>query len=190
MYSSSQVEKLIESVKDAEWENFNELVSIHELGKNEDNRYILVKILTKKGYKYSCLITNINDMTAKELFEFYNGRQTIEAFFKTCKNTYHIKNLRTRKFYGIYAFLIMVFITHNMITNMKKTLFKDTKIENMGMNAIHKEIGYIMANVIKKDNIIEVRIPPLNNLIKIVIDKLSSKDKQKNIPIFNNSILH
>lgn len=43
--------------------------------------------------------------SAVEMFHFYNKRQSIEAFFKSCKNIYNIKNLRTRKFDGIRAFL-------------------------------------------------------------------------------------
>ncbi|WP_279233124.1 transposase [Marinisporobacter balticus] len=48
---------------------------------------------------------SIEKMSAVELFHFYNQRQTIEAFFKMAKNVYGRKNLRTRKFYGIYTFL-------------------------------------------------------------------------------------
>lgn len=64
------------------------------------------------------LITNISvtEMEAVKLFYFYNGSQTIEAFFKMAKNTYNIKNLRTKRYYGIYAFLWLVFITHNLVS--------------------------------------------------------------------------
>lgn len=55
-------------------------------------------------------------MNPVELFHFYNGRQTIEAFFKMIKNIYHIRNLRTSKFYGIYGFMWLVFITYNLIS--------------------------------------------------------------------------
>jgi hypothetical protein len=188
MYSSTQAKKKAEAVREDEWEDINELVSIHEIEINTDKRYVLVRILTDKGCKYSCLITNINNMTASELFNFYNERQTIEAFFKTCKNTYHIKNLRTRKFNGIYAFLLMVFITHNMMINMKKTYFDNTKIEKMGMSAIYKEMGEIMVDIIEKDNITEVMIPPLNKLVKIVIEKLCYKYKQISIYMLNKDI--
>jgi hypothetical protein len=98
MYSNKQVKGLKETVNDEDWLEISELVSVHELERNSKSRYILVKILTKKGYQYSCLITNIENKTAEEIFYFYNKRQTIEAFFKTCKNTYSIKNLRTRKY--------------------------------------------------------------------------------------------
>ncbi|WP_445330208.1 hypothetical protein [Tepidibacter sp. Z1-5] len=57
----------------------------------------------------------------------------MEAFFKMAKNVYHIRNLRTTKFYRIYAFLWMVFITHNLIVLFKETLLKDTQLKNIGI---------------------------------------------------------
>ncbi|EKX78227.1 hypothetical protein CFSAN001628_020950 [Clostridium botulinum CFSAN001628] len=39
------------------------------------------------------------------------------------KNIYQIKNLRTRKFLGIYGFLWLVFITHNLISWFKSIFF-------------------------------------------------------------------
>ena len=71
-------------------------------------------------------------MHAIDLFHFYNKRQTIEAFFKMAKNIYNIKNLRTSKFYGIYAFLWLVFITHNLISQFKSTVLYGTELEDVG----------------------------------------------------------
>ncbi|WP_238861423.1 transposase [Clostridium sp. YIM B02569] len=70
----------------------------YELPQNNKARYIIIETLSSKGkLKYSLLITNIssNEMSTVELFHFYSGRQTIEAFFKMTKNVYHIRNLRT-----------------------------------------------------------------------------------------------
>jgi len=55
---------------------------------------------------YNFLRLKADEMDTVELFHFYNKRQTIEAFFKTCKEVYGIKNLRTSKFYGIYGFFM------------------------------------------------------------------------------------
>jgi len=57
---------------------------VYELPQNHGVRHIIVQTLSSKGkLKYSLLITNIssNEMNPVELFHFYNGRQTIEAFF-------------------------------------------------------------------------------------------------------------
>lgn len=190
MYSNNQVKRLKETVNDEDWLEISELVSVYELERNTNSRYILVKILTKKGYQYSCLITNIENKTAEEIFYFYNERQTIEAFFKTCKNTYSIKNLRTRKYHGIYSFLILVFITHNILINTKKIYFEGTKIESMGMKSIYSEFGYLMADVVKKDDNIEILIPKLNKLTEIIIDKLCNKNEQISIFMLNKCLLN
>jgi len=81
-------------------------------------KVMLVQFLGKYGdLTYTLLYTNISrkKLSAVEDFHFYNGRQTIEAFFKMAKNTYSIKNLRTSKFYGIYTFIWMVAMAHNLI---------------------------------------------------------------------------
>lgn len=61
-------------------------------------RIIVCEFVGKDGkIKCSHLLTNISpeEMDAVELFYFYNERQTIEAFFRTCKEVYGIKNIRT-----------------------------------------------------------------------------------------------
>src|SRR5215471_11750093 len=46
------------------------------------------------------LLTNL-DRAAKALFDFYNQRQTIEAFFKASKHVFGMANLRSRRFLAI-----------------------------------------------------------------------------------------
>lgn len=124
--------------------------------------------------KYSLLITNINlnEMSTVELFNFYNERQTIEAFFKMAKNIYQIKNLRTRKFHGIYGFLWLVFITHNLISWFKSTILYGTEFENMGVRSLVKTVGNIKGFVKRTSLGIKVNIPPLTKLAKLIADAL------------------
>lgn len=80
-------------------------------------RHVVVRTLTTKGdFEYTMLISNIPEskMSANELYHFYNGRQTTEAFFKTCKKSTHIKNIRTTRFNVIHAFLWIVFIAQKV----------------------------------------------------------------------------
>nr|WP_257785998.1 transposase [Geosporobacter ferrireducens] len=123
------------------------------------------------------MITNINSekMSAIELFHVYNERQTIEAFFKTCKEVYGIKNLRTSKFYGIYGFLWLVFITHNLITLMKNTTFNLSKLQNMGVQALIKKLGNISARVIELRDTIEIVLPSLSEIAKSFVEALQPK---------------
>jgi hypothetical protein len=126
-------------------------------------------------------------MSAVEVFHFYNERQTIEAFFKTCKETYGIKNLRTSKFYGIYGILWLVFITHNLITLMKNTTFKSSKLNNMGIDTLAKKLGSIYVKVIKFKNYIEVVLPSLSKLAKLFIEALQPKYDQLSFHEFLNT---
>jgi hypothetical protein len=118
-YSTAKAKNLAREIPYSEYTQADEAAWVYELPNTNGLRIIIVQILTKSGkLKYTMLVTNIdlNDMDAVQLFHFYNERQTIEAFFKMAKNVYHIKNLRTTSFYGIYGFLWLVFLTHNLIT--------------------------------------------------------------------------
>jgi len=125
----------------------------------------------------------------KYLFYYYNEKQTIEAFFKVCKSTYHIKNLRTRVFNGIYGFLWLVFLSHNIITLMKRTVLADTEIENIGMRELISKFGDIEADVVEEGNSFKLILPPLNRLSKVLIDTINSKYKQISIYMLNNPFL-
>ena len=114
-------------------------------------------------------------MDTVELFHFYNKRQTIEAFFKTCKQVYGIKNLRTSKFYGIYGFLWLVFISHNLIILMKNTAFSTSDFGNIGIGSLVKKLGTITARIIESENHIEIVLPSLSKLSKLFVETLRPK---------------
>lgn len=84
------------------------------------------------------------------------------------KNVYYIKNLRTSKFYGIYGFLGLVFITHNLISWFKSTVLYCTELENMGVRALVKTIGNIRDLVKRISAGIKVNIPLLTKLAKLI----------------------
>ena len=107
-FSTARADKIAKGIGKNDWEDIDGCVDLFELPSSDNLRHIIVRTLTSKGdFEYTMLVSNIplNQMSAVEMFHFYNKRQTIEAFFKTCKNIYNIKNLRTKKFDGIHAFL-------------------------------------------------------------------------------------
>jgi hypothetical protein len=71
------------------------------------------------------LVTNLDD-AAHALFDFYNQRQTIEAFFKASKHVFGTANLRSRPFLAIAVFLGFVLLTHNLLVWTKSALFAGT----------------------------------------------------------------
>jgi hypothetical protein len=109
-------------------------------------------------------------MLAMDVFHFYNKRQTIEAFFKSCKNVYHIKNLRTRKFNGIHAFLWIVFIAHNLITWFKSTMLSETMLEGIGTKTLVEKLGSIVAEVRKTHDSIVVVLPQISALARKFVE--------------------
>lgn len=174
-YSTKTASNIGKDICLTEFTQVAEAAWVHELPENNGIRNIIVQTLSKNGkVKYSLLITNIssNDMDAVEIFHFYNKRQTIEAFFKMAKNVYHIKNLRTSKFYGIYGFLWLVFITHNLVSWFKSTVLYGTKLDNVGVRALVKNIGSIRGFVKRTSEGIVVNIPPITKLAKMIADAI------------------
>ncbi|MBV4424122.1 transposase [Clostridium tyrobutyricum] len=174
-YSSVKAKSLAKNILYSEYDKADEAAWVYGLPQVNKARYIIVQTLSKRGnLKYSLLITNIIDkeMNAVEVFHFYNKRQTIEAFFKMAKNVYHIKNLRTSKFYGIYGFLWLVFITHNLISSFKATILRGTKLENVGVRVLVRSIGSIKAFVERTSRGINVNIPSITRLSRLIADAI------------------
>ena len=189
-FSSNQSTKLAKTIEKDQWQKVNIQVHLAEISTSQGLRIIVCEFVGKDGkIKYSHLITDIapEKMSALEIFQFYNERQTIEAFFKTCKETYGIKNLRTSKFYGIYGFLWLVFITHILITLMKNTTFSATKLEHMGIHALIKKLGSIPAKVIELKDRIEIILPNLSELAKSFVEALQPKYVQLSFYDFPNT---
>lgn len=187
-YSTVRATNIAKTIDKQDWIEVNECVDIYELPNTDGLRYIIVRVLTRKGdFEYAMLVSNIPlaKMSALEMFHFYNKRQTIEAFFKTCKNIYHIKNLRTRKFEGIQAFLWMVFITHNLLSWFKSTMLSDTKLEGVGTKTLVEKLGCIVAEVRKTGGTITVILPKISVLARKFVECMQPKYKQ--LPLFSTS---
>ncbi len=179
-YSTTRASNIAKTIAKEEYEEIDRFVDTYELPSEGDLRFIIVRTLTRKGdFIYTMLISNINkaEMSAHELFHFYNQRQTIEAFFKTCKNVYHMKNLRTRKFDGIYAFLWIVFITHNIISWMKRTIFHETKMENVGIGILINKLGMLVAEVRRTAETMEIVLPEISALGRRFVECIQQKSK-------------
>jgi hypothetical protein len=133
------------------------------------------------------LVSNISEskMSAKDLFYFYNRRQTIEAFFKKCKNIYNIRNLRTRAFNGIHAFLWIVFITHNMISWIKDSVFHESELEGVGTKTLVEKLGSIVAEIRKTPGKIEVILPEICVLARKFVECM--KPKYVQLSLFSTS---
>jgi hypothetical protein len=79
---------------------------------------------------YALLYTNLPGAawSVTQLFALYNERTTIEAFFCASRHVYNIRNLRSRKFTAIYAFLRFVLLTHNLLVWAKHARLAQTEL--------------------------------------------------------------
>lgn len=105
--------------------------------------------LTDGSYTYSMLYTNlpVQDFGIIRCFEFYNERQTIEAFFAQSRHVYNIQNMRSRQFHAIYAFLRFVFMTHNLIHWAKQARLKQTEFINSTSKQLFQQVGRVRARI-------------------------------------------
>jgi len=179
-YSTTRAANIAKTIAKEEYEEIDRFVDTYELPSEGSLRFVIVRTLTRKGdFVHTMLISNISkaEMSTHELFHFYNQRQTIEAFFNTCKNIYHMKNLRTRKFDGIHAFLWIVFITHNIISWMKNTVFHETDMENVGIGTLINKLGTLVAEVRRTAGTIEIVLPEISALARKFVECMQQKPK-------------
>lgn len=97
--------------------------------------------------EYGVLFTNLpaEKYAATEMWGLYQGRQGIEAFFKTCGQTYGMSNLRSTEFRAISAYLWLVFITHNLLQWVKRDLFAGSALAAVGTHELVSKLGRIVA---------------------------------------------
>lgn len=179
-YSTKKAADMAKAVSFDSYEKADDSAWVFELPQTDNRlRTILVQILGSKGdLTYTLLHTNINKskLSAVEAFHFYNGRQTIEAFFKTAKNVYGIKSLRTKSFYGLYSFLWLVFMTHNLISWFRIIKLQGSELSNVGIKTLIKKCSRIQGFVERTAQGIFVRLQPLSKLAKLLIDALSEPE--------------
>jgi len=163
-YSTAQAAKIAEAIPFDSYTKADEAAWAVELPPLENGvRRILVQILGIKGdLTYTILYTN---MSKEKL-------SAIEAFLKMAKNAYGIKNIRTRKYYGIYSFLWMVFMTHNLITWFKAIKLSGTNLKDVGVKTLVKKCSRIKGFVERTIDGIKVIIPPLSKLAQLLTEAL------------------
>jgi hypothetical protein len=179
-YSSRKAARIAKTIALDAYTQADDAAWVYELPVSDSGlRTILVQVLGSKGeLTYTLLHTNISrkKMSAVQAFHFYNGRQTIEAFFKAAKNTYGIKNLRTSSFYGIYSFIWLVFMTHNLITWFRMIKLENTELSHVGVKTLVEKCSRIRGFVIRTANRIKIVIPNLSKLARLLLDALAEPD--------------
>ncbi len=115
-------------------------------------------VLCEVAGKLTMLVTNL-EMEPGALFDFYNERQTIEAFFKAGKHVFGMANLRSRRFLPIGAFLWFVMICHNLLVWTKSVLFAGTKLVGARTQELVEKIISVPAFVIRHGSGFRLELP-------------------------------
>jgi IS4 transposase len=110
----------------------------------------------KKGKTiFNHLLTSIpkQHIDCVELFSLYNKRQFIESEIKENEQGLSIDNLRTGKFWSIYAFLYIAASVFNLFSLFKEKALADTGLENLGLVEITDKLMNIPGKIEQKKRI-------------------------------------
>ena len=127
------------------------------------------------------LLTNL-DRGAKALFDFYNQRQTIEAFFKASKHVFGMANLRSRRFLAIAVFLGFVLLTHNLLVWTKAALFAGTKLVSAHTREMVEKIISVPASLVRRRNGFRIELPAVGVLARELREALCPAAVQLPLP--------
>jgi hypothetical protein len=137
-------------------------------------RGIVCEVSTLRGaVEYSVLLTNLPaEFDAVTLWQLYSERQTIEAFFKVGRNVYGMDNLRSREFKAIYGFLWLVFIGHNLLQWVKRALFADSELAQIGTRELVEKLGRIPARRERTERGWRLHLPTQQQLARLFVNIL------------------
>ena len=142
--------RLAATVPLQDWIPVTDDVHATELPAEDGIRRLLYEFYSPQGTPtYSLLYTNlpVGEFGIIACFEFYNERQTIEAFFAQSRHVYNIQNLRSRQFNAIYAFLRFVFLTHNLIHWAKQDRLAQSPFQAATSQFLYRTVGRVRARV-------------------------------------------
>jgi hypothetical protein len=127
------------------------------------------------------LLTNL-DHSPQALFDFYNRRQTIEAFFKASKHVYGMANLRSRRYLAIAAFLGFVFLTHNLLVWTKAALFAGTRLVATHTREMVEKIIKVPAFLVRHGGKLRLELPTAGVVARELRQALSPTAVQLPLP--------
>ena len=89
----------------------------------------------KRRYEYAYVVTSFTSQEICEEFvhNYYNERVTMESLIKDDKSHLRLKNLRTKDYLGIQAFMFHGFMAHTLRKWFARDVLKDTELENVSI---------------------------------------------------------
>jgi len=128
---------------------------------------------------FTHLFTSIpkQHLSCVELFSPYNKRQIIETQIKENKNGLSIDNLRTSKFWGIYAFLYIATSVFNLFSLFKETVLVASGLEHLGLTEITDKLMDIPAKIQHKNICTIILLPLYHNFSRIFVENKIPNNK-------------
>jgi len=149
-------------------------------------RVVLIKAIDAKGkLKYRHLYTSFSpkEMDEVEVVLSLRKRIDIESIIRDDKYGLHIDNLRTKNFWGIWAYLFIVCATHNLISLFKKRVLLGTGIEDLGIQTIVKKLTDIPAKFNKEQDKMRIFFPAGHELARRFIQGKQDNHKSSIFPL-------
>jgi hypothetical protein len=140
-------------------------------------RTVIIKKIDAKGkIIFNHLLTSIpkKHVDCVELFSLYNKRQFIESEIKENKHGLSIDNLRTGKFWSIYAFLYIAASVFNLFSLFKEKALAGTGLENLGLAEITDKLMDIPGKIEQKKRITKLMLPLYHNYSRTFVCNGSS----------------
>jgi hypothetical protein len=184
--ATTRPQKWAQRVAPDGWQRVDEGVRVAEVEAGPHTRAIVCEVTPQQGrVEYSVLLTNLpaTEFDAVALWHLYSGRQSIEAFFKMGRAVYGLGNLRSRSFRAIYAFLWLVFITHNLLQWVKGALFGGTPLAEIGTRELVERVARIPAWRERTVRGWRLHLPAQDALARLVVQGLRSPWVQLQLPL-------
>ncbi|MFQ5836158.1 MAG: transposase [bacterium] len=149
-------------------------------------RTVITKAIDAKGkLKYRHIYTSFSpeEMNEVEVVLSFRKRIDIEAIIRDDKYGLYIDNLRTKNFWGIWAYLFMACATHNLISLFRKKVLSGTGIEDLGIQTIVKKLTDIPAKFEKEQDKMRIFFPAGHELARRFIQGKQDNHKGSIFPL-------
>ena len=149
-------------------------------------RTVLIKAIDAKGkLEYRHIYTSFSpkEMNEVEVVLCFRKRIDIEAIIRDDKYGLYIDNLRTKDFWGIWAYLFIACATHNLISLFRKRVLSGTGIEDLGIQTIVKKLSDIPAKFEKEQHRMRIFFPAGHELARRFIQGKQDNHKGSIFPL-------
>ncbi len=149
-------------------------------------RTVLTRAVDAKGkidYRHIYTSFSPKDMDEVEVAISFRKRSDIESIIRDDKYGLHIDNLRTKNFYGIWAYLFIACATHNLISLFRKRVLSGTGIEDLGIQTITNKLTDIPAKFEKERQRMKIFFPAGHELARRFIQGKQNNHKGSVFPL-------